>query len=266
MAATAGAAPGTSALEKARLAWNDGAIDQAERSYRDALARGGLDRAATLECWIHIGAARAVLGRKRSAVEAFRMAGLIDDAFRVPPEAGRKAAALAATARREPGRASALHLSVSAPGETASGEAFAVTVLLDDTHVAFVSRLSLHVSDPTTHKAYDYEEPGSSVVRFRVPASMTLPGASLRVEVAALDPHDNELARASELTTVRATPITEAHRPKDELHGGHGGFWSSPWPWVLGGLAVAAGGATAGYFLLKPPDSVSVGPAQMQTH
>lgn len=266
MAATAGAAPGTSALEKARRAWDDGAIDQAERDYRQALERGGLDRAATLECWIHVGAARAVLGKKRDALSAFRMALLIDDNFSVPPEAGKKADALANAARRQTDRVATLHMSVSAPSEVSSGEAFAVNALLDEEQASLIARLSLHIEDATTHKAYDYEQPAASVVHFRVPSSMTLPGASLRVELSALDEHDNQLAVSLQHVTVRPTPVAEAHPSKDMLRSHGGGFWSSPWPYVLGGLALAAGGATAGYYLLKPPDSVSVGPAQLQTH
>lgn len=266
MAATAAAAPGTSALQRARQAWDDGAIDKAEREYRDALGKGGLDRGATLECWIHIGAARAVLGHKSAAVAAFRMALLIDEDFTVPAEAGRKATQLADAARREPNRVPALHLSLSAPAETGSGESFAVNVLIDDAQAAMITRLSLRVEDPTTHAVYDYEEPAAAAVHFRVPRSMTLPGASLRIEVAALDPKDNQLAIASGHVTVRATPMTATHTTKDELRPSHGGFWSTAWPWVIGGVAVAAGGATAAYFLLKPPDQVSVGPALMQTH
>jgi len=266
LAATAAAAPGTAALGRARQAWDDGAIDKAERDYRQALEQGGLDRGATLECWIHIGAARAVLGHKKEAIAAFRTALLIDEDFSVPPEAGHKAAQLADAARREPNRVGALHLSLSAPAEAGSGESFAVNVLLADAQAAMVTRLSLQVTDRATHKSYDYEEPASSAVHFRVPASMTLPGATLRVEVAALDPHDNQLAVASERVAVRATPITETHPSRDELRGHGGGFWSSPWPYVIGGIALAAGGAATGYFLLRPPDQVSVGPAQTQTH
>lgn len=266
MAATAVAAPGTSALEEARKSWDDGAIDVAERQYEQALARGGLDRASTLECWIHIGAARAVLGKKNAALSAFRMALLIDDNFSVPAEAGKKAAQIADHARRQSNRVAALHMSVSAPPETAGGEPFAVNVLLDDGQAPLLARLSLHVEDATTHKIYDYEEAASSVVHFRVPASMTLPGASLRVEVAALDEHDNQLAVALEHVTVRPTPIAETHPTKDLLRPSGGGFWSTAWPWVIGGAALAAGGAAAAYFLLKPPDSVSVGPATLQTH
>ncbi|HEY1954888.1 MAG TPA: hypothetical protein VGH28_04735 [Polyangiaceae bacterium] len=266
MAATAVAAPGTSALEQARRSWDDGAIDRAEQEYEQALARGGLDRASTLECWIHIGAARAVLGKKSSALSAFRMALLIDDNFSVPPEAGKKAVQLADSARRHGNRVPPLHMSLSAPSEAPGGEPFAVNVLLDDGQAPLIARLSLRVEDATTHKTYDYEDAAASVVHFRVPASMTLPGASLRVEVAALDEHDNQLAVALQHVTIRPTPIAETHPTKDLLRPSHGGFWSSPWPYILGGAALAAGGAAAGYFLLKPPDSVSVGPATLQTH
>jgi hypothetical protein len=266
MAATAAAAPGSAALHRARQAWEDGAIDKAERGYRAALQGGGLDRAATLECWIHIGAARAVLGRKRGAIQAYRMALLIDENFAVPAEAGRKATSLADVTRREPNRVPMLRLSLSAPSEAPSGEPFAVNVLMDDAQAALIARLSLHVMDPTTHATYDYEEPSAQRVHFRVPARLTLPGASLHVEVAALDSNDNQLAVTTEHVSVLPTPMTATHAPKDELRGGHGGFWSSPWPYVLGGVALAAGGATAAYFLLRPPDQVSVGPAQMQTH
>ena len=46
----------------------------------------------------------------------------------------------------------------------------------------------------------------------------------------------------------------------------HGGFWSTAWPYVIGGALIAAGGGATAYFLLKPPDQVSIGPAQVQTH
>ena len=40
---------------------------------------------------------------------------------------------------------------------------------------------------------------------------------------------------------------------EDEPHGG------SAWPWILGGVVVAAGATTGAYFLLKPRDSSSAG-------
>lgn len=271
MAATAVAAPGTAALQKAQKAWDDGDLDQAERAYQDALDKGGLERASTLECWVHLGAARAVLGNKSGALTAFRMALFIDDTFTVPPEAGKKAIALAEAARRSPNRVGTLRLSLSVPSEAPSGEAFAVNVLLEAAQAPLIARLSLHVKDPTTAKQYDYEEQADSVVHFRVPASMTLPNATLRVRVDALDAHDNQLGNAEDRVSVRATPVAEnrgvgsqTNGSHDELHKG-GGFWSSPWPYLIGGALLAAGGATTAYFLLKP-SQVSIGPAQIETH
>ena len=268
IAATAHAAPGSAALTKARQAWDDGELDQAEKAYQDALDKGGLDRAATLESWVHLGAARAVLGNKNGALAAFRVALFIDDNFSVPAEAGKKAVAAAENARKHPGRIGMLHLSLNVPSDAPSGEPFAVNVLLDAGQAALLSRLSLHVRDVTTAKRYDYEEQPGTVVHFRVPASMTLPNASLKVVVDALDAHDNELATAEEHVTIRGTPIAEATHGRlgahDELHKG-GGFWASPWPYLIGGALLAAGGATTAYFLLRPT-TVSIGPAQIETH
>lgn len=268
IAATAHAAPGTSALVKARQAWDDGELDQAERAYQEALDKGGLDRAATLESWVHLGAARAVLGNKNGALTAFRVALFIDENFSVPAEAGKKAIAAADAARKHPGRVGTLHLSLNVPNDAPSGEPFAVNVMLDAGQAALITRLSLHVRDVTTSKKYDFEEQPGTVVHFRVPASMTLPNASLKVEVDALDAHDNEMASAEERVTIRGTPIVENDHGmtghKDELHKG-GGFWSSPWPYLIGGALLAAGGATTAYFLLRPT-TVSIGPAQIDTH
>ena len=264
IAATAQAAPGTASLAKARQAWDDGELDQAERAYQDALDKGGLDRASTLESWVHVGAARAVLGNKSGALTAFRIALFIDDNFSVPPEAGKKAIAAADLARRQSNRVGMLHLSLNVPADAPSGEPFAVNVMLDAAQAALIARLSLHVRDVTTSKKYDYEDQPGAVVHFRVPASMTLPNASLKVQVDALDAHDNQLATAEEHVTIRGTPIVETHPSKDELHKSSG-FWGSPWPYLIGGALLAAGGATTAYFLLKP-NQVSIGPAQIETH
>jgi len=270
IAATAHAAPGTASLVKARQAWDDGELDQAERAYQEALDKGGLDRVTTLESWVHLGAARAVLGNKNGALTAFRVALFIDENFTVPAEAGKKAIAAAEAARKHPGRVGTLHLSLNVPNDAPSGEPFAVNVMLDAGQAALITRLSLHVRDVTTSKRYDFEEQPGTVVHFRVPASMTLPNASLKVEVDALDGHDNEMASAEERVTIRGTPMASAENsgpfahPHDELHKG-GGFWSSPWPYLIGGALLAAGGATTAYFILRPT-TVSIGPAQIDTH
>lgn len=271
--ANAHAAPGTAALTHARQAWEDGEFDKAERDYQQALEEGGLDRAATLECYVHIGAIRAVLGKKADSVVAFRNALLIDENFTVPPEAGKKAIALAEAARHQRGRVGMLHLDVSVPDEVASGAPFAVNVLMDAAQAVLVARFALHVKDATTHKSFSAEEGAGSITHFRVPANMTLPRASLQIEVDALDNHDNQLTTGEAHTTVRGTPVHEGalesgsgHHESGDVSKSGGGFWSTAWPYVIGGVVLAAGAATGMYFLLKPPDQVSIGPAQMQTY
>jgi len=49
------------------------------------------------------------------------------------------------------------------------------------------------------------------------------------------------------------------HEERDK---GGGGFWSSPWPYVIGTVALAGAGAAA-YFTLRPADDVSVGSARV---
>ncbi len=251
-------AAGAEALAKARTSWDDGELDRAAPEYAHALEKGGLNREETLECYVRIGALRAVLGKKHGAIEAFRVAVIIDPDFVVPPETGKKATALADTVREQ--HLAPIRFEASAPAEVDSGAAFAVNVLLDPSEVAAITRLGMTATDPTTKKTYRFENPASTVVHFRVPGTMTLPGARLRIHVDALDAHDNQLGFAEQHVEVRPEPVATGDAP--EPH--HGGFWSGPWPYVIGGALLAAGGATAGYFLLRTPDQVLVGPAQIQ--
>jgi hypothetical protein len=132
-------------------------------------------------------------------------------------------------------------------------------------------------------------------MHFEVPASVALPGATLLVRIDALDPHDNRLATREQSVHVEAFPppapllSTAPLRPPIDLPkvppapparavmsfhsdakggetrdhaGAHGGFWSSPWPYVLGGVVLAAGGALA-YYELRPTDDVSLGGARV---
>jgi hypothetical protein len=107
-----------------------------------------------------------------------------------------------------------------------------------------------------------------------VPARMTLPDASLLVRVHARDGNDNELAEAERRVHIAAAPAIVAQGAlsalgspsrKDDRGGSRssGGFWSSPWPYVIGGAALAAGGVTT-WFLTRPTDNVDVGAVRVQ--
>lgn len=256
-------AAGQSALERARVSWNQGEFDTAEPAYQEALEKGGLSREATLECFVKLGAVRAVLGKKELARAAFRTAALIDQDFVVPPEAGKKAAALADAAKQQQASVGVgpLKAEPSAPADVESGAAFAVNVLLDPAHVTMISRLGLSIFDGTTGKTYRFEEAAQApVVHFHVPAAIAMPGSTLVLHVDALDVHDNQLATAESRVKVRSTPISTGSLPMAVTSGS---FWSTPWPYLIGGTLLAAGGV-GGYFLLRPPSQVAIGSAVIE--
>ena len=81
--------------------------------------------------------------------------------------------------------------------------------------------------------------------------------------VRALDAHDNELVEQETRVVV-----TGAREPvaKADVAPTSGGFWHTPWPWVIGGALVAAGGGAGLYFALRPPSDVNVGAPRVQAN
>ena len=266
-------AAGSAALRQARAAWEKGAIETAEPLYREAIEKGGLAPPEVLEGYVRLGSIRASLGKKDQAIAAFRAASILDATFAVPTEAGPKGPSLAAQAKRDTAKLGSIQLSVKAPKEAPSGKSFKVTAELDAAHVPVVYRIGLVARDGTSGKEVVAEaKPGESV-EIDVASEVTMPNASILVRVDALDKQGNRLASAEERVRVpegssAAAPAvaaassgvatSSASRPGDAGPRKGGGFWSSPWPYVVGGLALAAAG-TAIFFGVRPSDEVSVG-------
>lgn len=258
-AASASRPAGAEALEQARDAWGRGEFPQAEAHYQESLAHGGLKRDQALECWVHVGAARAVLGKKELAMAAFRQAALMDARFVVPPEAGKRATQLAEAVRSQQAGFGELHLKVSVPSSPPPSVPVPVVVSMDPAHVGLVTRLWLVAKGLPTAKAVEIDEVPAETVRFTLPASLAAAGAELSVRVDALDGSDNQLAtfeaRVRVLGATSTADVATAEPP------GRGGFWSSPWPYVIGGALLA--GATLGsvglYFGAQTPTQVNVG-------
>jgi hypothetical protein len=264
-----------------RSAWDGGDFDQVPSLCQKALTKGGLARADTLDAYTRLGSALAIGGNKKAALAAFRRAALIDPAFRVPPEAGKGALELAEVARRQQKRAGTLALSVTVTGPSGDlepGAPFGLDVrLIAPTHGASVAALTLDATDTLAGKTFEQRAPASPAAHFEVPARMTLPDASLLVRVHARDGNDNELAAAQRRVhvappvpvvasgpmaalTALTAPVPSGH---DDRSRSSGGFWSSPWPYVIGGAALAAGGVTT-WFLTRPTDNVDVGSVRVQ--
>ncbi len=255
--------PGATALEKARGLWAQGEFEAAEPAYLMALEKGGLPRDATLECYIKLGAVRGILGKKDLALAAFRTAALLDSAFVVPPEAGKKTVVLADTAKAQQQKVGVgqLRAEPSAPAEVDGAAPFAVNVMLDPAHAAVITRLALSVFDGSTGKTFRFDDVAQSpVVHFRVPATVVLPGARLVLHVDALDVHDNVLVEGESRVTVRSTPVATG---KVDTPTGSTSFWATPWPYLIGGVLLA-GAAVGGYFLFRPPSEVAVGAASIE--
>jgi len=278
-------APGAAALRQARAAWEKREFETAEPLYKEALEKGGLAPQETLEGYIRLGSIRAALGKKESAVNAFRAASILDEKFSVPSEAPARANALADKAKRDTAKIGSISLALQVPKEANAGKSFKVTATLDKAHIPIVNKISLSAKDGTTGKDITLDAKPDESVEFEVGGDITLPGASILVHIDALDGHQNRLASAEERVRVpdkesggggggkaakedkpapkdssASSSLSLSNKPPAADQGARrgGGFWSSPWPYVIGGVALAGAGAAV-YFGTRPSENVSVG-------
>jgi hypothetical protein len=259
---------GGPALRQARAAWDRGSLETAEPLYREALEKGGLAPSEVLEGYIRLGSIRAALGKKDSAIAAFRAASILDDKFAVPSEAGSRGVALAERAKKDTSKIGSIQLAVRVPKEITAGKSFKVTATLDKGHMPIVNKIGLTAKDGTTGKEVTLDSKSDESVEFEIGSEITLPGASILVHVDALDGHQNRLASTEERVKVpeKETANKEKETKKEEKpaekesNPRKRSFWSSPWPYVIGGLAVVGLG-TAVYFGTRSPANVNVGAA-----
>lgn len=276
-------APGGPALRQARAAWDRGSLESAEPLYREAVEKGGLAPAEVLEGYVRLGSIRAALNKKDQALAAFRAASILDATFTVPAEAQSRGIQLAEKAKKDTAKIGSIQLAVQVPKETASGKSFKVTATLDRGHLTIVNKIGVIAKDGTTGKEISLDAKPDESVEFEIGSDITLPGASILVHVDALDSHQNRLASAEERVRVpdngSATASTGSSgssssssyltptRPQaagDQNLRKGGGFWSSPWPYVIGGLALAGVG-TAAYFGTRPPENVNIASPKTST-
>jgi hypothetical protein len=248
---------GAASLDQARDAWNRGEFQQAETLLVEALSRGGLKRDQTLECYVKLGSARAVLGRKSESALAFRQAALLDADFLVPADAGKRAVQAADAVKKQQAGFGVLALKVDVPTTAKPGAPLSVSVSIDPAHTTLIARVGLLAREPSTGKTFNFENAPSEHMQFTIPASLTLPNAALTIHVDALDKSDNQLAFGEAHVHVAGEQKSEDTGTKKA----GGGFWSTPWPYLIGGavLAGAAAGSVGLYFGLQANPNVNVG-------
>jgi hypothetical protein len=265
------------ALDKARAAWDNADFDLAPALFETALEVGGLQKSDVVDAYARMGSALAIGGKKKAALVAFRKAALIDPNFQLPPEAGKKATTLAKLAKRQQARTGSLSISLQVADEVDSGSPFGVDVTVSPPHPPLLDTLSFSTRDTLAGHAYERTLPADTSVHFEVPTRMTLPDATLVVQVKAHDLHDNELWVGEKRVHV-AKPLPEpapapiaalepGPRPRPRHEAEHtsssGGFWHTAWPYIIGGAALAAGGAAA-WYATRPTENVYMDSVHVQ--
>jgi hypothetical protein len=248
---------GEASLELARDAWNRGELGQAESLLNEALSRGGLKRDQTLECYVRLGAARAVLGKKDAAQTAFRFAALMNSSFVVPPDAGKRAVQVADAVRKQQIGFGELALKLELPQKPKVATSIPVTVTMDGAHTTLFARVGLAAKESTTGKTFAFEMTPAETMHFTVPATLALPNGEVSIHIEALDTNDNQLA----VTEGHARIASEIAKTEKVEEKKRGGFWSSPWPYVIGSvvLAGAAAGGIGIYFGAQSSSQINVG-------
>jgi hypothetical protein len=268
-------------MTPARKAWDSGDFNRVATLCQKVLDSGGLARADVVEAYTRLGAALAITRHSKQALAAFRRAALVDPTFAVPPHAGTRAEALADAARQAQEKRGSLALSLEMPELVDAGSSIGIDVTVTPANEAGVAAITFDATDTLTAKSYEDRSTNASRPHFDVPARLSLPDASLLVRVHARDSHDNELAETDRrvhvagrpapvptgplaaLSPTPAAPVTPSSHATQNERPSSGGFWSSPWPYIVGGAALAAGGA-ATWFLTRPTDNVDVGSAHVQ--
>jgi hypothetical protein len=275
LAPPANADANPTSLSRGRDAWERGDVSAAESAYKSAIEKGELSPSEVVESYVRIGCARVLLGKRDQALNAFRAAAVLDPTFAVPDEAGQKATQLANQAKKDVSKYGGISLSLTAPEKVATGKSFFVSVELDRAHVSIVKRLAVIAKEGTSGKEYKHDEATAEHVDFEIPADMALPSASLTVRIDALDSYNNRIATQTARVKVpddgkgpvvaAGTTTTPGKSNPPGQDDKKGGFWSTPWPYVIGG-AVLIGAGTAAYLQFRPTDDVTMGAVAARAH
>ncbi len=266
-------------LLEAAKAWENADLSKAANLYDKALKEGALFPADVLVAYARIGTVRAAMNKRNAALSAFRVAAALDPTFELPSEAGPKAEAIYEKARQDAKRQGGkLEVSAEVPTQSAQGAEFVVVAHIAEAFVPLIVEVGITVQDPSistsTVKPWTDEKQADTKVEFVVPGKVVMAGANLLVRIDALDSHGNRWASTQARVKVEGQPkgygavdpddpfFDDDGKKKKKDDDDPGGFWSSSWPWVIGGAIIVGGTAT--YFMSRPGDEVTVGSPSWQ--
>lgn len=253
-------------FEAANAAWERGAQAEAGLAYEKAIEAGGLGPVEVVIAYTRVGLTRAVAGKRDLALSAFRTASTIDPAFELPPDASPRAKPLYEQARKEAASRARLAAKVSAPDRVAQGKVFVIKTELGDEAAAYIDKVEVDVLDTLAKKSCQTSNQpvAEAALTFEVASKCATAGTTLVAQVRLLDAKGNRwvtqdvrIAVAAAEVDKRApvgAPADDDAPPKKESKG----FFSSPWPYVIGGGLLVAGGVST-FLLVRGSDRTSVG-------
>ena len=203
--------------------------------------------------------------KSREELEELNVEVVIAGRMMLKREAGKKAAQMAEQAKKQQlSNLGRIELHPTFPKRVPAGKTFDVPAKMDPAFSAILSKVAISVTDQLSDKTYTSDQPAGAEMSFMVPAKLVTGEASLSVKLVGLDGRDNELVTAQSRVAVDGKALGGSGRGT----GGASGpapdkgppkkFWQTPWPYVLGGVALAAGGGALYYFVLRPADAVQV--------
>lgn len=101
-------------------------------------------------------------------------------------------------------------------------------------------------------------------MEIEIPASSVIAGALVTVRVDALDPRNNRIASSENRVQVASegavvpVPVPTDKPEGPQPSGNRKSFWSTPWPYVIGGVVIAGAGAAV-FFGTRPTEDVTIG-------
>jgi hypothetical protein len=276
---------GKSRREVAEEAFGHEQYENAEKLFKKLIEDGELEKDAVISAYVRLGGSRAVLGKKDEAVKAFRAAAVLDPNFVPMPDGNPKAIEAAQLARSSVAKLGPLVFEAKIPERFEQGAKIAVVAIVDPAHLPMVSRLLVTLKQhdkegaPVLLNKRELTDPsGSTTLTLALDElPKDVPG-EVDVQVSALDKFNNKIASQTATRTLKLAGSKEADsggniygdkpsegkkkKPSDEKDGV--GIFSTAWPFVIGGVVLAAGGVSMYYFLSRPTVS-SIGPASVGT-